>query len=52
MTLAAGTIPNDTAHLAAWIADPQHFKPGNRMPALELSGADFGAVLAYLESLE
>ena len=52
MTLAAGTIPNDTAHLAAWIADPQHYKPGNRMPALELSGADFGAVLAYLASLE
>jgi cytochrome c oxidase subunit II len=52
MMLAAGTIPNDTAHLAAWIADPQHSKPGNRMPALDLGGTDFAAILAYLETLE
>jgi cytochrome c oxidase subunit 2 len=51
-TLAAGTIPNDTGHLAGWIADPQHYKPGNRMPALNLSGDDFAAILAYLESLK
>ena len=30
--LAAGTIVNDYVQLAGWIADPQHFKPGNRMP--------------------
>jgi cytochrome c oxidase subunit 2 len=50
--LAAGTIPNDSGHLAGWIADPQHFKPGNKMPALELEGSDFGELLAYLESLK
>jgi cytochrome c oxidase subunit 2 len=51
-TLAAGTIPNDPAHLAGWIVDPQHFKPGNKMPALQLGGSDFAALLAYLESLK
>jgi cytochrome c oxidase subunit II len=50
--LAAGTIPNDTEHLAGWIADPQHFKPGNLMPRLQLDGTEFGDLLAYLESLK
>jgi cytochrome c oxidase subunit II len=50
--LAAGTIPNDPAHLAGWIVDPQHFKPGNKMPALKLGGSDFADLLAYLESLK
>ena len=51
-TLAAGTIPNNLGNLAAWIADPQHFKPGNKMPALELGSGQFQALLAYLESLK
>ena len=50
--LAAGTIPNDTEHLAGWIADPQHAKPGNRMPKLRLTGTELGDLLAYLESLK
>jgi cytochrome c oxidase subunit 2 len=50
--LAAGTIPNDTEHLAGWIADPQHSKPGNLMPALQLTGTELGDLLAYLESLK
>jgi cytochrome c oxidase subunit II len=51
-TLASGTIPNDTGYLAGWIADPQHYKPGNAMPQIPLGGTRFGALLAYLESLE
>jgi cytochrome c oxidase subunit 2 len=51
-TLAAGTIPNDPSHLAAWIAAPQHFKPGNRMPTVPLNGRQFGDMLTYLESLK
>jgi cytochrome c oxidase subunit II len=51
-TLAAGTIPNNPAGLAGWIADPQHVKPGNRMPAVRLGDSDFGALVAYLESLK
>jgi cytochrome c oxidase subunit II len=51
-TLAAGTIPNTPAELARWIRDPQHAKPGNRMPSLQLPQADLKALVAYLESLK
>jgi cytochrome c oxidase subunit 2 len=50
--LAAGTIPNDREHVAGWIAAPQHFKPGNKMPTVQLTGSQFGDLLAYLESLK
>jgi cytochrome c oxidase subunit 2 len=51
-TLAALTIPNGRRHLDRWIRDPQHVKPGNRMPDLNLSNADFGAVVSYVEGLK
>jgi cytochrome c oxidase subunit II len=51
MTLAAGTIPNDRAHLEAWIDNPQHIKPGNKMPQLHLSQAKLTALTSYLETL-
>jgi cytochrome c oxidase subunit 2 len=51
-TLAADTIPNGRGYLAAWIADPQHFKPGNRMPGLNLTGTDLSSLVAYLEGLK
>jgi cytochrome c oxidase subunit 2 len=51
-TLAALTIPNTKGYLGGWILDPQHVKPGNRMPGLNLNGPDFQALLAYLESLK
>jgi cytochrome c oxidase subunit 2 len=50
-TLAAGALPNDRAHLAAWLADPQAHKPGTRMPDPELSPAELADVVAYLEAL-
>jgi cytochrome c oxidase subunit II len=50
-TIGAGTLPNRRDLLAQWIRDPQHFKPGTRMPTLGLSDADLEAVLAYLETL-
>jgi cytochrome c oxidase subunit 2 len=50
-TLAALTIPNRKGYLGGWILDPQHIKPGNKMPGLKLSGPDFQALLAYLETL-
>jgi cytochrome c oxidase subunit II len=52
MTLAALTIDNSPADLVRWISDPQHVKPGAKMPALDLSQADFRAIAAYLESLK
>ena len=50
-TLAALTIPNTPTALAQWVRDPQHVKPGNRMPSLELTDREIAAVVAYLESL-
>ena len=50
-TIAAATAPNTPGHLAAWIANPQHLKPGNRMPATGLNAEDLQAVVAYLETL-
>jgi cytochrome c oxidase subunit 2 len=51
-TLAALTLPNDAAALATWLRDPQHVKPGNRMPDLELPERDVRALVAYLEGLK
>jgi cytochrome c oxidase subunit II len=50
-TLAALTLPNNRDYLGAWILDPQHFKPGNKMPGLQLSGQQLGQIVNFLESL-
>jgi cytochrome c oxidase subunit II len=50
-TLAAGTLPNTPGHLAGWIIDPQHVKPGAAMPPNSLSAEDLQALLAYLKGL-
>lgn len=50
-TLAAGTVPNTPGFLSAWIADPQHLKPGTRMPDVALSGSELEQVRAYLATL-
>jgi cytochrome c oxidase subunit 2 len=49
-TIAAGTLPNDTSHLTAWILDPHAFKPGTLMPHVPLSLSERGAVVAYLRA--
>ena len=51
-TLAAGTIPNDSAHLGAWLRDPQKVKPGTKMPKLPLSQSDISGLVKYLEGLK
>jgi cytochrome c oxidase subunit II len=50
-TLAAGTIPNNSSELAAWIRNPQAIKPGDRMPDLGLSSPQVSSLVAYLETL-
>jgi cytochrome c oxidase subunit 2 len=50
-TLAALTLPNDPRAMERWIHDPQSIKPGVKMPALDLSHADFKAIGAYLDHL-
>jgi cytochrome c oxidase subunit II len=51
-TLAAGTIPNDAAHLRRWIADPQQIKPGVNMPAHPMPPDDLQALVDYLGQLK
>jgi cytochrome c oxidase subunit 2 len=49
--IAAATIPNNTAYLSGWIADPQSIKPGNLMPTLDISGPELAAIRGFLETL-
>jgi cytochrome c oxidase subunit 2 len=51
-TIAALTLPNDRAALAEWLSSPQHVKPGNRMPDLNLRRRDIDALVDYLEGLK
>ena len=50
-TLGAGTLPNTSENLAAWITDPQRLKPGNQMPANPLPDGDLQSLVMYLETL-
>jgi cytochrome c oxidase subunit 2 len=50
-TLGAGTVPNDSKSLRAWINDAQAVKPGSRMPTLDLPQQDLEAVSAYVQTL-
>lgn len=50
-TLAAGLLPDQPGDLAAWIVNPQRFKPGALMPAQLLSGAELTAVTQWLSTL-
>lgn len=50
-TIAAATLPNKPGFLSGWIADPQHVKPGSKMPRLQIGGNDLAAVRDYLQKL-
>jgi cytochrome c oxidase subunit 2 len=50
-TIAALTLPNNADYLRRWINDPQHFKPGNKMPGLNLSDAQIDSIVTYLRTL-
>jgi cytochrome c oxidase subunit II len=50
-SIAALTRPNTPQNLREWLRDPQHVKPGNRMPDLPLKDAEWTALQRYLESL-
>jgi len=51
-TLAAVALENTPANLAAWVQDPQRFKPGSNMPPVQLPPEQLGPLLAYLGSLQ
>jgi len=50
-TIAAGTLPNDSASLARWIRNPQRIKAGVLMPSHAMPENDLAAIVAYLRSL-
>ena len=49
-TLAAGALENTPQNLAAWLRDPDDFKPGSNMPNFKLSDGDVRALVAFLET--
>jgi cytochrome c oxidase subunit II len=49
-TLAAGAPENTPENLAAWLHDPDDFKPGSNMPNFKLSPGDVRALVAFLET--
>jgi cytochrome c oxidase subunit 2 len=51
-TIAAGTLPNSIGALSGWISNPQHIKPGNFMPTLDLSAEDLNNLRSFLETLQ
>ncbi|HZQ83108.1 MAG TPA: cytochrome c oxidase subunit II [Gaiellaceae bacterium] len=51
-TIGAGTLLNSRSDLAQWIADSQHFKPGNEMPQMRLRNSELHALVTYLEGLK
>jgi cytochrome c oxidase subunit II len=50
--IAGYSLENTRENLARWIVDPQHFKPGVRMPQHNLALEDVNALVDYLESLQ
>ncbi len=50
-TLGAGRLMNTPKNLAAWLTNPQKFKPGTQMPDLRLSHEQVTDLVAYLETL-
>jgi cytochrome c oxidase subunit II len=51
-TIAAASYPNTLGYLSGWIADPQHLKPGNYMPVLNLTAAQLEDIRSFLETLK
>jgi cytochrome c oxidase subunit 2 len=50
-TLGSGSLSNTPANLREWIRNPDHFKPGVLMPAMQLDNKQLDEVTAYLCSL-
>ena len=50
-TLVAGAARMTRASLLAWIADPDHVKPGALMPAMKLDDTELEQLVSYLVTL-
>jgi cytochrome c oxidase subunit 2 len=51
LTLGAGALAMSRGALAGWIANSQKHKPGNLMPAIQLSPEDLQTLVDYVGSL-
>lgn len=51
-SIGAGTRPNNSESLAAWVTDPHASKEGVAMPPSRLTGEDLAALVSYLASLK
>jgi cytochrome c oxidase subunit 2 len=51
-TLGSGALKNSPENLRAWIANPEQFKPGVLMPAMNLQPAELDQLVAYLGTLK
>jgi cytochrome c oxidase subunit 2 len=51
-TLGSGVIKNTPNNLRAWIKDPDQFKPGALMPAMNLNDHELDRLVAYLATLK
>jgi cytochrome c oxidase subunit II len=50
--IAAASRPNARGHLAGWILDAQHIKPGAHMPRQNFSPEELQSLLDYLQHLK
>ena len=50
-TIASGVVPNTPEQLRQWVKNPDTFKPGSKMPAMQLNDHELDAVTAYLSTL-
>ena len=52
--MLACDVPQNSAHLARWIADATALKPGSLMPRMQppLTDGDIALIVAYLQSLK
>jgi cytochrome c oxidase subunit 2 len=50
-TLASGAMLNTKDNLRQWIKNPDSFKPGSLMPAMQLSDDQLDQVTSYLATL-
>ena len=51
-TIAAGAAENSPENLRAWIKNPNQFKPGALMPAMNLTDAELDRLVDYLVTLQ
>ncbi|WP_446744764.1 cytochrome c oxidase subunit II [Silvibacterium acidisoli] len=51
-TLASGAALNNPQNLRQWIKDPDSFKPGSLMPAMQLNDEQLDQLTAYLATLK